>query len=257
VQQTFQVGRYVFGVRTTSEEFGAWIGETFQAYEIEEPIGAMMSVVVADKDDPRQFSVLYKNGHMLARTRDRAELAWALRSEFESYAFRDWDEGVYIDATPLSYDGATGLLSDAVAGELLPLSRNLERAGVSLRPGGRIAIDPESAQPVPIPPRLAVSEDAFEARFREAPARVDVFVAAPDRGRAGPLVPLPSRVLAAQRLATLVVNVDGLGPRRALQGLARFIGESPCYELGAGTPRRTLEAVVSALRSNGADPPSA
>ncbi len=65
-------------------------------------------------------------------------------------------------------------------------------------------------------------------------------------------MPLPSRVLAVQRLAAAIVNVEGLGPRRALQGLARFIGEAPCYEVGRSTPRRTLEALVAALGSDGA-----
>ncbi len=116
----------------------------------------MLSVVVADEDDPGQFSVLYKNGHLLARTRDLAEIAW--RSDLSSSRTHSatGTAAIYIDATPIVYDGATALLPDADVADLLQLSRHLSRAGVSLRLGGRIAIDPESAQPVPIPPRLAV-----------------------------------------------------------------------------------------------------
>jgi hypothetical protein len=246
VEQSFEVGGRVFGVRTTSKPFGAWIEETFAAYRIEEPIGAILSAVVADDDGGPRFNVLYKNGNLLARTEDPAELAWALRAEFESFAFRDWDEALYLDATPISSERATALLPQEDAYELHRISRQIARAGLSMGPGGRIAVDPESGQPVPIPPRLAVPEDAFEGRFAGTPRQVDVFCVdlGVDGAEPGPLA---SRALAVQSLARAIVNVDGLGPRRALQGLAQFVGDSPCYDVGRDGPRETLAALASVL----------
>lgn len=268
MEQTYELGRHLVGVRTNSEAFGAWLADTFSAYRSSEQVGAMYSVVIADEGDRqpgKRFHVVYKVAGVLARTFDLVELGRTLVSELESYAFSDWDEAIYARATVVSSDGVAAIVPNADLGHLTEISRQVERAGITLPPiGGGVAIDPDSGRLIPIPHRLPITDAAADrlARLappdgssrrdgvprREAPVspRPDVEVVCLAGWGNQPLRPV-SRALGVQGLASTVVNLDALGAR-ALEGLARLTERAPCYELGFERSEQMIDALLAALR---------
>jgi hypothetical protein len=264
VEQTYRMGRFIFGVRTNSEPFAAWLAETFGPYTGTPQIRkCIFSVLVADEAPGvgKRFHILYKQESVVVRTLDIRELVEVLRAEFESLLFTHWDEGIYMEGTLVSRDGVTALLPTMDLVEL----NDRERARVGIPAGGRVAIDADSGRLMPVPPRLTIPAEALARlpgrngrpapeQLERPPAGIDVVCLA--GVETGDLVVRPiSRAAALAKLLRLtVINAETIGPR-ALEGLSRLTEGAACFELGEDTPqllRGLAEAIESRTAQTGA-----
>lgn len=270
MEQTYVLGRSVVGVRTTSAEFGEWLGRVLANYRSDEKIGATYSIVVgedAGRRPGKRYHLLYEQAFVVAKTFDFHELVRALIAELEAFLFEDWDQAVYARATIASSDGLSILLPNAAVDELNEITRKVERAGIALPMGGRLALDPGSGRSLPFPPRIRLSEEQLAEVSRLAgpnggapstsgiagQSGVDI-VCLPMREADSPVLHRVSRASAVRLLAPSVVNLHAMGPE-ALKGLAQFIEGARCYEVGvvrdedSDLPVQLLEGLEAAIAS--------
>jgi hypothetical protein len=262
VQQAYELGPYIVGVRTNSSAFADWLGSTFSDYRSDQELGALHSIRVGDESDSEH--AFYRGSLLLARTPDLAEVAELLRAEFESLVFADWDEAIYAEAVVASKNGAAAVLPIAAGARLRELGDEVAEAGLSLQGSGRIAIDPDSGQLVPIPPRLTIPDAALEELARIAPesfgtrraeaaagtpriTAVCLPAASPIDAVDYDLLSPVSRAGAVRTLADLqAVNLRVLGAR-AIVGLAKLTEGVPCYELVHKDADELLAGLLRAL----------
>jgi hypothetical protein len=268
VQQTYKIGRYVFGVRTNSKRLGNWLNKNLADYVSTKNVDPMYSLVVGKhkKGGAKEFNILYRDTLVLSRTLDLEDAVRTLLSEFESLAFAEWDEGIYVEAALASSNGATALIPNLAAIRLSDVAREARRAGLSVPPTGRVAIEPDSGQLIPIPPLFsAVPAERFEAlasigpqngkprRPMKAAADVStvdtILLPAPapwDQDTPDPVRPL-SRAVALQKFAEEQVVNLGVTRGRALEGLARMVERAQCYEILHHDGKTLLNGVLAAM----------
>jgi hypothetical protein len=268
VHQSYRIGRSLVGVRTNSEAVARWLDATLSAYRSSEEISSMYSVFVAEGGPGKRYHVLYREAFVAARSFDPVDIARALLAELEGLLYEDWDEAVYVNAALARSDGVALLVPDVLVVELNEVSRQVERAGISLPAVPRLALDPDSGAPVEIPERLVDRRKALDelgrvfpaaarsadARAEQAPSSVDVvFVAMGDEPDAGALREI-SRASGLRRLARSVLNLKTMD-HRALEALALYTERARFYETDqyhnedASRGANVLDGLVGALEA--------
>ncbi len=260
---TLDVGDTVFEIRSTSEEFSAWIDDVFSAYLTDEEAGAYLSVVApkVDASKPRsvrEFNLLYKGTGEIVRTLHLPTVARVLMSEIEMFLYLDRDDAIYSSVVPISANGATAIVPEGLVNALAGMGRKLKRAGITLPAARAVAIEPTTGRVLPPPRLLDLPADALERlgdlgsgngnpdrATIDGPVSPTVVLTSQYAGGEMALQPV-SRARALQSLTTSVINLEKLGGT-ALEGLARIVREVPCYAVG-GSEDEMLESVKIALR---------
>jgi hypothetical protein len=258
VSHSFEFGGHRVGIRTTSEAFGAWIAETLAEYRTSEEAAPSYSVVVGEPSAGRNknFHILYQQTLTIARTLDLGSLVRTLLSELEGVLLLERDDAIYADCRVVSYEGGTALVPSVVVPYVEEMGRRVERSGLAMPEETAVAIDPDTAELVPLTPRLRLREDALERLGRvvatnghsvhrepDAPRKVDVVFSIAELDR--PFEPISSG-LALYRLASHVLNFDKTGGT-ALEGLARLIERAQTFALDSAAPKDMLEALTGAI----------
>jgi hypothetical protein len=261
VQDSYEIGPWLVGVRTNSEAFGRWLDDTIGAYRTAVETDPYYSVLVAEEDDGRpgkSFHILYRETTALIKSFDLRAVVQMLLAELDSLLAHDREDAIYADAALVASNGVTGLvLPSLTAPYLTALGRHVEKE-IALPLRLQVAIDPDTGLAVPIEPKLAVDERALDALGAivqlngrherlvvERPAEVDVVCAVGLAEEA--LTPL-SEAQTVFRLAQQAVNLGKLG-ERGLVGLARLAERARCYEVRTANVRDTLASLLLALRS--------
>jgi hypothetical protein len=117
-----------------------------------------------------------------------------------------------------------------------------------------VAIDPDSAEAVPVRSGLGIAGDAVarlvgpdggaraDRFFLDAPTQVDAVCLVSDRPTA-PLEPV-SRASVLYRLAATSQNLPRVGGRRTLEALGRLVTTAGCYGVAPMRTQQVLEAMV-------------
>jgi hypothetical protein len=257
VSNTYQVGGYVFGIRTNSEAAAAWLDEYLGSFEIEEETEPFYSLMIANGGarNVKRFHILYREAIALTRSFDPTDLGRALISELEGLLFENRDDALYAKLGAM-----TGMETVAVVpSEIIPyldmLGSRVRRAGITLGDAQYVAIDPETGRLIPITPMLDVPWDAPEALRSirsgagngrlsiDRSTRVDVAFSTSVVD--DPVSPI-GRPLTLYRLASQAVNLRKLG-LSGLEGLAKLVEGSRCLELSSARASRTLAGVARGL----------
>src|SRR5712692_7636218 len=101
VYKTYEVGGYMFGIRTNSEDAGAWLKQTLGAFEIDDDEAEpYFSLWVPERSDgaAKQYYILYRESDDLLRTLNPAKLAQRLLAELGTFTLREREEAVFLDA---------------------------------------------------------------------------------------------------------------------------------------------------------------
>jgi hypothetical protein len=254
------VGATSFGVRTTSETFGAWMDETLSAYRVRTEEWPEYSVVLhgGEKSDGkpgrRRFHVLYRGIGPLVRTLELPTVGRTLLAEFESRLLEERSDAIFSYAALLSWRGVHMLTPSWLPAYLGRLGRKVAMSGLSMPLAAWVAIDPSSGRVIGAPETLDVPDRAIQ-RLAETdgscgsltplwPATevpVDAVITYVE-GLQG--LELGSRGDALYRLTGRTPNASALGGA-ALHGLGRLVEGARAYELGMGRPQQMLEAVLA------------
>jgi hypothetical protein len=261
VQQSYEIGPWIVGVRTNSEAFGDWLAEALAEYRSSEETDAYYSVLIPEQDDRQAgkgFQIVYRESTALIKTFDARALALTLLADLESLLSWERDDAIYADAALVASDGVTGLvLPSLTAPYLTTLGRRVERV-LSLPLGRQVAIDPDTGLAVPIRPMLEVGPRALEhlgavapsnGRHErlvvERPSEVDVICTI---GLAEQRVLPVSDAVTVFRLAQSALNLHTLG-EGTVEGLGRLAERARCYEVRTANVRDTLDSLLAALHS--------
>jgi hypothetical protein len=255
MEGTFKFGAATLGVRTTSERVGWWLDEVLAEHRMTRWKEPFYSLVVAEDDRPgrRNLHVLYKGTVPLVRTADLGTLARAFLEEIESHAFHGRRDAVYLDASLLSGPGGTALIPSSFTPALGAQSRRAERLGLLLPGTTWVAIDPDTADAVPVTPRLRIPPDGLERLagpdgsapdrfFVDRPTRADTICLVSDHP-AAPLQPA-SRASVLYRFAAMSVNLPRVGGRRTLEALGRLVARAGCYGVAPMGTTQVMQAMA-------------
>ena len=263
MEQSYNFGGHLVGIRTTSEAFGAWLAETLGKYRVKDEAPVHYSVVVEEgqaRKGERRFHILYGGTVTLVRTRDVSMLGRRLLSELELSLLDGRDDLIFVEAAPVTANGVTVLVPVILVSYVTSLGRLLERVGLSLPAHAFVAIDPERGTIVPTPPVLVNVEeavrglatlfppdDASDSRLViDRPWPIDV-VCSIGQGEPGIVEPV-SRATALHRLTKYVVNLKEL-QGTALHGLERLVSSAQCRQVSTAGPRNVVEAIVAETRA--------
>jgi hypothetical protein len=144
VSRSYELSRFVVGIRTTSEALGAWLDDCLGRYRTDEEAEPHYSIIVeGDRGGVRRYHILYRDTMKISKTFDLAGLGRTLLTELESLAFPERD-AVYADLAVVGSDGALALMPAMTAQYLDTLGRSVHRAGVILPVETKVAIDPNT-----------------------------------------------------------------------------------------------------------------
>ncbi len=263
VRRSYRVGATTFGVRTTSEPFGAWLDGTFTAYRIRTNEWPEYSVVVDGEDGTsaarrsRRFHVLYRGVGPLVRTFELSTLGRTLCGEFESRLLDTRRDAIYTYAALLSWQGVHILAPSWLGAYLRRLGRKVEKAEVSMPLATWVAIDAITGLVIDAPTVL------------DAPERAIDRLAAVDGSNGHPTALWPATGVHVDAVVTYVESVPGLelGSRggalyglaghtanlatlhgSALSGLRRLVEGARTYKIGWGRPQQMLDAILMVAR---------
>jgi hypothetical protein len=257
VNNSYEVGGYLFGVRTNSEAAAAWLEEYLGAFQIEDETAPIYSLMIADQEarNVRRFHILYRETIALTRSFDPADLGRALLSELEGLLLEDRDDALYAKLGVVTGNGTVAVVPSVIIPYLDTAGSRVRRAGVTLGDTQRVAIDPETGWLIPTKPMLDIPPDAPEAlrslgsgaasvRFSiERPTPVDVaFSIAVVEDPVSPA----GRPVTLYRLASHALNLRPLG-LAGLQGLEKLVQGSRCFELSSAGVSNTLTGVTHGL----------
>jgi hypothetical protein len=260
MEGTYRLGDATVGIRTTSERFGRWVDDVLQDHRRARWRDAFYSVVVAEEERAgrRGFHMLYKGTLAVARTAHLGTLARAFLEEMESNAFRGRSDAIYLDASLVGGPQGTALVPSSFAPALSGQSRRAERLGVTLPATTWVAIDPETAEAVPVTSAIGIPPDAAEwlvgprgvvrpdRLFVDRPIRVDAVCLIHD-DPSGDLVPI-SRSTVLYRFAAMSQNLPRIGGGRTLEALGRLVSSATCFAITPSTAPRVLEAMAEITR---------
>lgn len=259
MSHTFEIRDHRVGIRTTSEAFGAWVAETLAEYRTSEEAPPSYSVVVGEPSAGRSknFHILYQQTLTIARTLDLGSLVRTLLSELEGVTFLDRDDAIYADCRAVSFDGGTALVPAILVPYVQEMGRHVERSGLVMPEETAVAIDPETAELVPLRPELQLPNDALQRLARVLPmnghagrrqtyGRRDIDLVFSINDLETPFERVSSGV-ALYRLASHVLNFDKLGGT-ALEGTARVIERAQSFTLDSAAPKDMLEGLTGAIR---------
>ena len=257
VHHNYEIGGSFFGIRSTSEAFGAALDDVLAEYRTDQRASPLYSVLVGSDrgDQVRGFHVLYESGYSIARTLHMERIAAVLLSRLDTFVLGDRTDAIYVDANLVRSNGTTALVPSSVAITLSRIGRRVERSSLSLSADMVVAIDPATGLAGSVEPILQIPADSV-ARLTEAvsgqvgqgPTRLDsvpvdlVLVT----GGGGETVHPVSRGYALSVLAGNTVNIIPLG-RDGLEGLARFVSRAGCYRVVSDSAQTMLTALTQAL----------
>lgn len=259
VKHSFEIGDVRFGIRSTSEAFGAWILETLARFQVKDESEPYLSVVVADDDGglKKDFHILYAGTTAIARTLDPRALAGALLAEVEAVRYGERDDAIFLDAVLATANGHTALIPSRVATSLGSLGRRVDRTGLSLPLVRRVAVDLDTGLVGPPVGALDLRADALDRLSTFVPTNghpakavgggamtVDVVCTL---GAQSELVVEPApRNVTLMRLASAASNLETLGGS-TLEGLRKLVLPARCYSLAWTDAAATLQAVVGVI----------
>ena len=255
VQHTFEIGGSPVGIRTTTDAFGAWLGEALAAHRRPDDAPLRYSIVAGDRSQTRrrEYDILYRGCAPLVRTRSRRTLVESLLSELEAWGFRERDDAVFLRMAPIAAHGAVALVPPYVANALIGLGRRSEKAGITLPAQLHVAADGTTGSMIPIPRSLEVDPAAMEAIG--ADVVTDRFLLSEPTVAGGVLFfaesgePLTnvSRGIALYRLAGSAFNLPAVGSE-GFRALGRLVAGARCVAVNAVEPAEIVDAVSSAMR---------
>jgi hypothetical protein len=130
VYKTYEIGGYVFGIRTNNLDAGEWLEHTLAAYEVtDEESEPYFSLWVPEQTGgpAKQYYVLYRESDDMVRTLDPAKLAQRLLAELETFALRRRTDGIFLDACVVERGGAHALVPSAIIPYIRLAGRRVER----------------------------------------------------------------------------------------------------------------------------------
>src|SRR5882672_10014289 len=130
VNKPFEIGGYVFGIRTNSEDCADWIDSALAGYEAEDAEAEpYYSIWVPEENEAvgERYYVLYRESDDLLRTFDPAMLAHRLLAEVATFALRRRDEGIFLNACVVERGGARALITSSMIPFMRQAGRRVER----------------------------------------------------------------------------------------------------------------------------------
>jgi hypothetical protein len=262
VRGSYRIGETSFGVRSTSKEFGEWLGSALGGYKQEEDAQTRYSVVIADGADgslaKERYHILYKGTVAVVKTTSLQTLVGTLFSELE-LLFEDREDAMHADLIPVSLGGVTALVPTILVPFIGTLGRRrVARSGLSIPLDVSVAIDPVTAEIVPVRPNLQTPAGSLEALAElqatdgagdrvplDGPAKVDALISI--GWGEEPVVPVTGG-LALYRLASHVLNLWKFG-EEGLLTLKGLVERTRSYEMASKKPPEMLDALLGILRS--------
>ncbi len=224
VHRAYELGGMLFGVRTNSPAFGAWLDEVLSDHRVK------------DAETDPNFSVLIGEGAKLGKR--------------------------YHILYKESGHGVTALIAPELVPFFDQTPRKVEEAGLTLPITAFTAIDLDSGEAIPASRELDVGQDALDQLARIAPVngrvvargtldrrtKVDL-VCGMGYYREDPVIPISRGV----GLFTLAANAKNLPVLRkaGLESLRRLVEGAQCCQLLAQGRKGMLDAFVSVVKGAG------
>jgi hypothetical protein len=260
--ETYEIGGFRFGVRTTSESFASWVDGLLSQYRVDGEEDAFYSMVVANgNNDPghrgkRDYHVLYTGfcPVPVLRTLELPTLGYAFLAHLETHLFAARSDLVFVDAVAIPVRDKIAILPRSILPTLTKLGRGARRYGLSLPAETAVAVDSQSGRLAPFDRRVQMAPNALRAledlgstgQVRDLfvlrkPVQVDFIFKWDVRGGAA-FEPL-GRAETLHHLAENAFNLEKMGGR-VLTGLGRLVENADCYGLGPMPPARLAEGLV-------------
>lgn len=264
VYKSYEVGGYVFGIRTNSELAGEWLEATLGGYETDEESEPYYSLWVPEemKAVGRQYHVLYRESDDLMRTTDPARLAQRLLAEVEAFTLRRRRDALFLDACVVGRDGVSALVPSPIVPFIRLAGRRVEQE-LLLPVEPTIGVGTDGSL-FAVPRELRVPEDACEdlawrlgadgsplERGADVPASVDAVCAFHYDPDYPPTMPI-SRAIAVHAFAGIALNLYATRGQGIL-ALAKLVEGIPCHLLQEAKPRESFELLSSVLAGEAGD----
>lgn len=266
----YEVHGYRFGLRSSSEAFGAWVRYALGAYlkaptDEDDDAYPTYSVVVEDGERGegrlgRRFNILYIGTSDVARTLDLRFLARCLLRQIDSIGYHEREDAVFLDVGVVDVAGTRSLIPKYLVPALCAARRRAEKRGLHA-PGGMVAaLDLRTGELVAPPLSLDLPADALDRLEDFVPGAlngtrdrfpiedgeravvgslIDVGV-----GQREPVAPKPRPEMAIH-LAVNVKNMKVLGGR-TLQAIAATVASADCRGIMWSSTNEMIEAIALA-----------
>jgi hypothetical protein len=260
VQRSYEIGPWIFGIRTNSEAVGDWLDATLDEFEVGDPTEAVYSILVAEdgKRIGKRFHVLYDESRVHVRSFSLAHIGRRLLAELEGFAAADRTDALYAKMALMRYGERVGLVPSLLVPYLLMLGSRAERRGLHMPDHTFVGIDLETGLVrSDVRPILPIDIDAAA----RALAAVDPDGPPDEPEPLGP--PVAPDVLysigleddpvihlgpahAAYLAAHHAVNLIALRSA-GLDALGRLAERTRCLEIRSSNTRETLELLCQTL----------
>jgi hypothetical protein len=260
VYKSYDIGGYLVGVRTNSEECAEWLDETLKAYEIDdEEAEPYYSLWVPEQTGiGKQYYVLYREADDLLRTLDPGLLAERLFAELSTFLLRRHTDAVFTDYCVVEHEGIRALVPSPIIPYMRLAGRRVERdLTLPLRPTVGVRAD---GRLVSIPRQVEVRDDAADdlagrlgverlgRSGLDVPESVDVVCAFHYDPTADKVLPL-TRAMTVHALAEKAYNLDAM-QGAALEAFANLVDGARCYLVQNATAAETFELLKSVMRGD-------
>jgi hypothetical protein len=257
VEQSYEVGGVVFGIRANTEAGAEWLHWALAEYETDDNIDPYYSILIGEGDGrgTKHFHILYEESRELVRTLDVKKVGKALLSQVSAFQLVDRTDAVYVEAGLATINGRNILLPGDLAQWLAASShwRKLERAGIELSFETAWALAPDGGRLLPVQVPLDVPDDAVERLAELAPSsngdapisptQPVVLDAVALNGLGEEVRPFPPGSVAFE-VAQKVRNLGALGAE-ALPTVRRLAESVPGYEFPAWNGQMMLDHMVA------------
>src|SRR5439155_21393292 len=240
VYRTYDVGGYMFGIRTNSEACGEWLDATLGEYLVtDDEADPFFSLWVPEQEEKigNFYHVLYRESDDVLRTLDPGRLAQRLLAELATFTLRQRDDAVYMDACVVERGGVHALVPSPIIPYMRLAGRRVERE-LTLPLEPTIGVAPDG-QLFAVPKQLSIPDDAADDLARrlgvdrkdhhlstEVPKSVGLICAFHYNPKLAPILPL-TRAMAVQALAQTVYNLPAMRGA-ALSALAELVDGARC-----------------------------
>jgi hypothetical protein len=261
VHKSYEIGGYVFGIRTNSEDCGDWLAHVLDAYEAEDESEPYYSLWIPEEAEAvgSKFYVLYRESDELVRTLDPTVMAQRLLAELASFALRRRTEGIFLNACVVERGGMRALIPSSMIPFMRQAGRRVERElslpldpTVGVAPDGRLFAAPDVlGLPADSAEDLAwrIGADTVPEHRDLVPASVDAICVFHYDPSSGPIVPL-TRALTVHALARQAHNLHASRGAH-LGALAELVASARCYLLQNAKPREAFELLTEVLDGDG------
>lgn len=255
VEQSYEVGGVVFGVRANTDAAAEWMLWALAEYQTDDNIDPYYSLFVGDgAGSTKRFHILYEESREVVKTLDLANVGKALLSRLTAFELQGRNDALYVEAGFAAVGGRHVLLPGDILDWLATINRRkLERAGVALSLESCFVLDPALATLSPVQPTLRVPPEAVDRLAVLAPGEDGdrrVTPTGPVTVDAIALNGLSDQVrrvgpgAAAYEVAQRIRNLEVLGGA-GLLALRPFADTVPAYELPAWNPGMMLDHLAT------------